>query len=476
VLILLLLLSSIPVVAGLQPVVDPDIWWHMQTGQWIVEHRTVPTTDPFSTFGQGRPWAAYSWLFDLAVYGLYQVGGLRGILVGQFLLFFAILLALQHLVMLVEPRPLRSAALTALAYLALSGVLGPRSYLVSILFFILVVSAVVSTYRTGRGTSLLLLPPLFMLCANVHVQFVYGFVILGVATLDAFITRWWKGSEDPRLPLGALLVVDGACLLATLLTPYHVRLYLVLYDVAAQTGVYWFNDEMVAPRFRGPSDWVLLGLTLAAAFVLPRVRHRRFLGTIFAIGVFVSFRSGRDVWFVIVCATLIVAMANTEVDMAAVAFTLSHRTRSWAIVAAVLMFAVLVSVKSPAGLDARVRREFPDGAAHAVETGGYPGPLYNHFNWGGYLIWRLPHLKVSMDGRSHVHGDERIIQSLRTWAGLGDWRSDPELGAARVVIASTNMALASLLTRDARFREVYHDDIARVFVAQPHPATSARHP
>jgi hypothetical protein len=44
---------------------DPDIWWHLRTGDWILTHHTVPFTDPFSSFGMGKPWVAYSWLFDL---------------------------------------------------------------------------------------------------------------------------------------------------------------------------------------------------------------------------------------------------------------------------------------------------------------------------------------------------------------------------------------------------------------------------
>src|ERR1700722_13017539 len=44
-------------------IVDPDIWWHLRTGDWIVAHHSVPFTDPFSSYGMGKPWAAYSWLF-----------------------------------------------------------------------------------------------------------------------------------------------------------------------------------------------------------------------------------------------------------------------------------------------------------------------------------------------------------------------------------------------------------------------------
>ena len=55
-----IVLYAVPANAMMHPVSDPDIWWHLRTGQWAVEHRAVPQTDPFSAYGQGQPWLAYS--------------------------------------------------------------------------------------------------------------------------------------------------------------------------------------------------------------------------------------------------------------------------------------------------------------------------------------------------------------------------------------------------------------------------------
>ena len=59
-LLILVVLYALPAVVTLrpvgQPVYDPDIWWHLRTGQWVVEHGTVPQTDPFSRLE--RPWVA----------------------------------------------------------------------------------------------------------------------------------------------------------------------------------------------------------------------------------------------------------------------------------------------------------------------------------------------------------------------------------------------------------------------------------
>src|SRR5437870_3541334 len=80
-LFMLIALYALPVVVTMRPIadpiLDPDIWWHLRVGHWVVEHRTLPTVDPFSQVHE--PWIAYSWLYEVLVFELYQAFGLAGI-------------------------------------------------------------------------------------------------------------------------------------------------------------------------------------------------------------------------------------------------------------------------------------------------------------------------------------------------------------------------------------------------------------
>src|SRR5437879_1326282 len=62
-------------VLAAQPNTDPDLWWHLRTGQWILDNRTVPHADPFSSTQDGTHWVAHEWLADVGLYLLYQAGG-----------------------------------------------------------------------------------------------------------------------------------------------------------------------------------------------------------------------------------------------------------------------------------------------------------------------------------------------------------------------------------------------------------------
>jgi hypothetical protein len=85
-------------------------------------------------------------------------------------------------------------------------------------------------------------------------------------------------------------------------------------------------------------------------------------------------------------------------------------------------------------------------------------------NWGGYLIWKLPSRLVTIDGRTNLHGEERLGRSLATWAGSRGWDDDPDLGAAKFVLVEVTSPLASLLRRDCRYVVLHEDGQALVCV------------
>jgi hypothetical protein len=120
---------------------------------------------------------------------------------------------------------------------------------------------------------------------------------------------------------------------------------------------------------------------------------------------------------------------------------------------------------SEPSLQRKLSQVLPVEAATVVESRGYSGPLYNHFDWGGYLIWSLPSLPVAMDGRTNIYGVDKMKQALKVWAGQSTWNSDSELASAGVVIAQIDQPLTSLLRVDSRFDLVYEDKVAAVFVA-----------
>jgi hypothetical protein len=54
---------------------DPDTYWHIVVGRWIVENGAFPHTDPFSHTMAGAPWIAKEWLSQVLYAQAYALGG-----------------------------------------------------------------------------------------------------------------------------------------------------------------------------------------------------------------------------------------------------------------------------------------------------------------------------------------------------------------------------------------------------------------
>jgi len=452
---------------------DPDIWWHMRIGQWVVQHHWVPYHNWFSSYGMGRPWAAYSWLFEILVYGLYNRFGYIGLLFYVYGTGLLITVFLHHLIQTLEHRIANSIALTAVAIFTMAPLFTPRPWLLTILLFIIEFDILVRVRRSRNYHLLFLLPPLFALWANIHIQFVYGLFVLALTACEEPLNRLLRReqlseAEDRALPPVLMLLITAGCILATLATPYHVKIYAVLLDLLRQGGLYNLLSELKAMEFRTAPDFFVLLLTLLAAFMVGRRQAvKPFWILLFLTSALLAFRSRRDVWFVATIAVVLIP-ASSSVIPSGGRYIVSWGQRLL-IIAAVGILLVLTAHAnhvSESELQLAVAKTFPVDAAKVVEERGYPGPLYNHYDWGGYLMWRLSSLPVSIDGRNNIHDAARLRASAEVWNGLPNWASDPELSAARVVIAEKSLPLTQLLRLDSRFELVYEDQIATVFVAK----------
>jgi hypothetical protein len=472
---MLVALYALPLVVALRPVadpvLDPDVWWHLRAGQWVVEHGTVPRNDPFAR--PAREWVAYSWLYEVLLFGLYRGLGLAGVVVYRAALALAVVAAVHRLVARRERRFLVATGLTAAAGLALAGLFSERPWLFTILFATLTADAVLDLRAGRRSAVVWLLPPLYAVWANVHIQFIYGLFVLGLACAAPLLDRALGRAPDEAARPGSrggwgLVALSAGCALATLLNPYHVRLYGVVWEYATQPGPFRFVNELKALEFREPGDWVVLALGGAAAFALGRRRPpAAFDLLLLASAAFFAFRARRDLWFLVLAALAVLSTSGAEVP-AGQRFALTWRRGAVLAVALAALAGLTAWLRdlSPANLERKVARRYPARAAALVARRGYEGPLYNDFNWGGYLIWALPHLPAAVDGRTNLHGDERLERFGATWSGAPGWEDDPDLSAAGVVVAPADAALASLLKRDPRFELVHQDELAAVFVVR----------
>lgn len=470
-LILLTLLYLILPAQALLPIDDPDIWWRFRLGEWIVQHHAVPFVDYYSAYDAGKPWIEYSWLFALLMYWLHAHFGL--VAITYFIVAMAIAIsAVVYQLMRKSGLPVfAEVAFAGFALASMKSLMTPRPWLVTILFFAIELLIIERSRRLGRDWLLWWLPLLFVIWANFHIQFVYGLAVIFVLALEVPLTalfKKWGWSIDGLRPPRGIFLIAAACAGATLITPYHVLLYSQILDyIGGQTGIFQNIVELHPMFFRSPGDWLVLFLALSGAFALGwRRKWLPYPTLIFIMAAFWAFRARRDVWALVLVSVYVIA------ETARAFCSVSERELTWRLTvsAAVAVIAILLGLGSlrditETHLQAVVKSIYPVKAVAYVRQHRLPGPLFNDYDWGGFLLWSLPELPVVMDGRVNLYGDEKFERSLNTWSGGKGWETDPDLLRSKLIIAKSDRQLTNLLRASAKYRVAYEDQVAVVFVA-----------
>ena len=453
-------------------VLDLDIWWHLKVGDWIVQHKAVPHNGLFSWTAADRPWTAYSWGYEVLMSRAYAWFGLLGIGTYGTLLTLGVAYSIYWMLRRLSGRLWTASILAVVTCSAFLFNLLPRPVFFSMMLFCVTLTLVLEAHRTGRAQLLYWLPLIFLLWANLHIQFIYGLFLVGlllainvaqrVGARIGFSPTWLL---EPKLPAATLAAVFGTCVIATCIGPNSYHLYQVIFQYSQAKVPYRMIMELQPLNFKAGSHYVQLLLMAFAFFAVGRQRKvDLFKLLLLAIAAAIAFRTMRDAWFICIPAA------------ACIADTLAYDSKRepkepWLqklAVAAVVSLALLLFAPSTdfttRGLDRAISSFLPVNAVNYLRQHPAPGPLYNTLDWGGFLTWYMPNYPVAIDGRTDLYGDDLEELFFETANGAPTYADNPYLNQAGVVILQKSNNLVSILQSDPRFRLVYQDALAAVFV------------
>ena len=195
-------------------IADPDFWWHLRTGQYIVQTHSVPHQDIYSFTNYGRPWIAHEWLSEVLIYSLYRLAGWAGLMAS----FAAVTTAsfwLAYRRCTPDSRPYLAGVATLVAAIATIPFWGVRPQILSLLLTSAFLYLLGRYRASGNELYLWSLVPLTVLWVNLHGGYVLGLTHTDIA---------WLG---PRTPLGApgfwLAAIASLALASSLVTAYFLR-------------------------------------------------------------------------------------------------------------------------------------------------------------------------------------------------------------------------------------------------------------
>ena len=457
-------------------VLDLDIWWHLKVGDWIVEHLAVPHTGILSRTAADRPWVAYSWGYEVLLSRAYAWFGLLGIGIFGTFLTLAVAYAIYWMLRRLSGQFWLAGVLAGVVCSAFLFNGMPRPFFFSMVLFSVTLTLLLEANRSGRVQTLYWLPLIFLVWANLHIQFIYGLFLVGLFVAVSLAQRLANRLGiapgfllPPTLPATNLVVLFAACVLATLVGPNFYHPYQAVYEYSKAKFAYSIIIELQPLSFRGYSHYAQLLLTAAGFFAVGwQKKLDPFKLALLTVASVVGYRTMRDAWFICIPAAACIAdfpAPEAEHDVAEY-----DRPESWfektGVAAAVVLLLVLFSHGTDfnqRGFDQAISSQYPVNAINFLRRNPVPGPLYNNLNWGGFLMWYMPDYPVAIDGRNDLYGDDLDRLFFNSEIAAKSYTTDPYLNEAGVVLLDSTLPLAKILTVDPRFQLVFHDEIATVF-------------
>lgn len=453
--------------------IDTDTWWHLRAGEHTLTQGMI-YADPFSFTKAGAPWINHSWLSQIVLYFAWQIGGNFGLAV------YTSVLATVGMVFVYRMSS-GSAYLRAFAIVlgaATAAVFwSPRPQMFSFAFSAALLYVLIR-FRRGERDWLWGIPPLMAVWGNLHAGFSIGFILLLGTIAGEAINRVLNPKAAEALSwakIGKLALVTVVSVVALVINPYGLHMLSVPFQTVSIGALQDFIQEWNSPNFHERQTWpfvaLLLGLLGAAGASRKRLSWTDF---ILAAGTaFMALLAGRNIAVFAVVATPILtihldeALAERGWTVRPVQRVTARMARLNAILVAVVLLGCLAKVLLV--LDAETveegQREFlPVQAAAYLKTADPPGPMFNSYNWGGYLMFALPDRPVFIDGRTDLYGDAFISQEyFQAARGLSDWETILDRYGIRLVIVEAESGLARALRDQAGWTLDYEDDLAVVF-------------
>lgn len=447
---------------------DPDLWWHLRTGQWIVETGHVPHSDPFSFTRAGNAWVSHEWLSEVAFYELWKHGGAAALIV------FSAIITTAGLMLLYLRCPGKrhwAAAATAFGALAAAPSWGVRPQM----FTFALASLLLWLIESGEKRPRLLfwIPPLFLLWLNLHAGFALGPALLlayGVGLLmeTACGNTPWQQTRPILLRVLLLLLV---CLALVPLNPSGAQLYRYPFDTLRSPGMRSFIGEWRSPDFH---EWLyrpflLIWLLVLAALASFRSRPRGRVIVPLLLTSFAALDAVRHIPIFVLVAIPVIAAALPAASASYAVWQRrpdSLRSKPLFNGAVVILMAVLALVKWVSlsrNQNAREAEQFPQQAVAFLRASDQPRRIFVYYDWGGYAIWKLyPEYRVFVDGRADLYGDDLLHQFETAVQFRTGWRDILDSWKVEAILVPPSCALAQALLLDSNWHTAFSDSKAMI--------------
>jgi hypothetical protein len=401
---------------------DVDIWWHLRNAQYLFTHHRLPNFDTYSFTVAGHPWINPEWLAEIPYYLAWRALGLEGIEILMLAVLEVIFLGVLYLCYM-QSKHIKASILACWLAAFLGTInFGPRTALFGYACLVILL-VILERFRSNRQAPLWLLPPLFCLWINLHGSWCLGMAVLGIFVACGLLEVEWgmiSTSRWPRPQLHQLLAAFAVSCTALFVNPYGYHLVLYPLDMVFRQRLNVASIQEWAPvDFHGPRGIVVLVMMAGLFCSALLMRHRWRLTDL--VLVLVALYGGLSHERLLFFAGIIVAPVIAEL-LEVVPYYRSEIDKPWlnaAIICGILAFVVL-RFPGPAQLEQQVAEQYPAEVLSYLQSHPPSGNVLNFYEWGGYLGWKDPGLKVFMDSRVDIFEYAGVFKDYLDLIGFRD--------------------------------------------------------
>ncbi|MBI3601395.1 MAG: tetratricopeptide repeat protein [Candidatus Omnitrophica bacterium] len=428
---------------------DLDLWLHLKMGQYISEHKIVPTFDILSCSIAGKPWVNHEWLFQAIIYQIFHLWSFDGLINMQIVVVFITLFILLVLGYSKERQWLTAFSLLVVL-LVYQSRFTIRPDIFSLLFFVSFIW--ILSWFIDRRWSVWALVVIQVLWSNMHGFFFFGPVLVLVACFSEFLKRHvslpWQWNKTGRLQdeeyvrLQKLLLL---LILASFINPltfkgawYPVG---VLFNLGGSSKIFFQHITELQKPITAATIWTVQNGFYKAMIIISGIsfilnRRQLDISSIFIWVIFLLFSLAalRNMVFFAV-ASYLVLMANVASIHWQGIIPLRFSHHKFKYITGILFKGLLIFWMMDTGLKIATngyfdfdtyerksefggvsKHSFPYHAVNFLVKNQIKGNFFNDFNSGAYLVGRcFPNIKVYMDGRTEEYGPDFFEHYQKIW-------------------------------------------------------------
>ncbi len=412
--------------------IDSDLGRHLALGNYMLDERIVPTRNLLSHTRAGFSRPPYEWLSQVILALAYRLLNLDGVI-----LLTALTLAITF--SLVYKNSSQRSDSPLLAFFITFLVVGasiihwlPRPHIITFLLLVLWIECL-EKLTNGEVKNMVIFPVVMLCWANLHGGFVFG-VLVWIAYFAGWLWDSWR--DKPNRQVGRNLAFAGtASLMATIITPdlWHN------WDAVLNNKSTFILNRTVETMRPNLSDLSILPYTflLALTFILFTINRKTVKASHFFLIIgfgIMSLLMARNIpLFAIVCAPILSNEASKyfsklqtweKINKRFAGFGAISKHSVWPITTIMIAVVYFASInlnneRSFYQFDPTV---FPVDATAFLQEFPIQGNMFNEFNWGGYLEYKLfPNNKVFLDSQSDFYGEPIMREYDQLIAANGDW-------------------------------------------------------